>query len=241
MSLLRCCRDESHEPFLSRCLMREIVIDIETTGLDPLGGHRVVEIGAVELVNRSLTGQTFHRYLCPQRAMPADAVAVHGLTAEFLADKPLFGAVADEFLEFVGEAPLVAHNAAFDIAFPNDERKRAAKPPIAIERVIDTLVLARRKHAGGHNTLDDLCSRYGGVNSLRSKHGALLDAELLAAVYVELISDRQAAMQFEPLVSGTSNVRAIVRVRPKPLPPRVTTEDRNAHSEFVRTLGSNAV
>jgi DNA polymerase III subunit epsilon len=136
--------------------VREIVIDTETTGLDPLDGHRIVEIGAVEPVNRSPTGQTFHRYVCPERSMPADAVAVHGLTAEFLADKPLFGAVADEFLAFVGDAPLVAHNAGFDIAFINAELARAAKPTIAPERVVDTLVLARRKHAGGHNTLDDL-------------------------------------------------------------------------------------
>jgi DNA polymerase III epsilon subunit family exonuclease len=154
--------------------MREIVIDTETTGLDPLNGDRVVEIGAVELVNRSLTGQTFHRYVCPQRAMPADALAVYGLTAEFLADKPLFGAVADEFLAFVGDAPLVAHNAGFDIAFLNAELTRAAKPPIATERVIDTLVLAGRKHPAGHDTLDDLCSRYG-VDSLRSKHVVLAD------------------------------------------------------------------
>jgi DNA polymerase III subunit epsilon len=174
--------------------MREIVIDTETTGLDPLGGHRIVEIGAV--VNRSLTGQTFRRYLCPQRAMPADPVAVHGLTAEFLTDKPLFGAVADEFLAFVGDgdAPLVAHNAGFDIAFPNAELKRAAKPPIATERVVDTLVLARCKHAGGL-TLDDLCARYGVDRSRRTQHGALLDAELLAAVYVELTTTRQAALQ----------------------------------------------
>jgi DNA polymerase III epsilon subunit-like protein len=133
---------------------REIVIDTETTGLDPLNADRVVEIGAVELIDRSPTGRTFHRYVCPERAVPADALAVHGLTAEFLADKPLFGAVADEFLAFVGDAPLVAHNAGFDIAFLNAELTRVAKPPIAAERVIDTLVLAPRKHPGGHNTLD---------------------------------------------------------------------------------------
>jgi DNA polymerase III subunit epsilon len=139
--------------------MREIVLDTETTGLDPLSGHRVVEIGAVELVDHSPTGRTFHCYLNPERTMPADAVAVHGLTAEFLADKPPFDYVADDFLAFVGDAPLVAHNAGFDIAFLNAELKRAAKPPIVIERVMDTLVLARRKHPGGHNTLDDLCAR----------------------------------------------------------------------------------
>ena len=129
--------------------MREIVIDTETTGLDPLDGHRIVEIGAVELVDRAVTGNTLHRYLCPERAMPTDALAVHGLTAEFLADKPLFGAIADEFLAFVGDAPLVAHNAGFDSAFLNAELKRTAKLPFGTERVIDTLVLARRKHSGG--------------------------------------------------------------------------------------------
>jgi DNA polymerase III subunit epsilon len=220
--------------------MREIVLDSETTGLDPLNGDRIVEIGAIELVNRSLTGQTFHCYLCPERSVPADAFAVHGLSAEFLADKPLFAAITDEFLAFVGDAPLVAHNAGFDIAFLNAELKRAGKPPIAPERVIDTLVLARRKHPGGHNTLDDLCSRYG-VNSLRSKHGALLDAELLAAVYVEPTTTRQAALQLDPIVAGTSNIRALIRVRPHRLPTRVTADDRNAHRAFVRTLGSEAI
>jgi DNA polymerase III subunit epsilon len=179
--------------------MREIVIDTETTGLDLLNGDRIVEIGAVELIDRSPAGQTFHCCLCPERAVPADAVAVHGLTAEFLADKPLFADVADEFLAFVGDAPLVAHNAGFDIAFLNAELKRVAKPPIVIERVVDTLVLARRKHPGGHNTLDALCSRCGVDRSRRTQHGALLDAELLAAVYVELITTHQAALQLEPL------------------------------------------
>jgi DNA polymerase III subunit epsilon len=220
--------------------MREIVLDTETTGFDPLGGHRLVEIGAVELVDRSPTGRTFHRYVCPQRAVPADAVAVHGLTAEFLADKPPFDHVADELLAFVGDAPLVAHNAGFDIAFLNAELKRAAKSPIAPERVVDTLMLARRKHAGGL-TLDDLCARYGVDRSRRTQHGALLDAELLAAVYVELITTRQAALQLEPIRLEPSNIKAIVRVRPNPLPPRVTADDRNAHLAFVATLGSNAV
>jgi DNA polymerase III subunit epsilon len=173
--------------------------------------------------------------------MPVDAVAVHGLTAEFLADKPPFDYVADELLAFVGDAPLVAHNAGFDIVFLNAELKRAAKPPIATERVVDTLVLARRKHPGGYNTLDDLCSRYGVDRSRRTQHGALLDAELLAAVYVELTCDRQAALQLDPIKSATTSVHVIVRTRPQPLPPRVTAEDRNAHRAFVATLGRKAV
>ena len=212
-----------------------------TTGLDPLGGHRIVEIGAVELVDHSPTGQTFHRRLCPERSVPADARAVHGLPAEFLADKPLFDHVAEEFLWFVGETPLVAHNAGFDIVFLNAELKLAAKPPIATERVVDTLLLARRNRPGGHNTLDDLCSRYGVDRSRRSKHGALLDAELLAAVYVELTTTRPAALRLDPIKSAPASVRTILRARPQPLRPRMTADDRNAHCEFVRTLGSGAI
>jgi DNA polymerase III subunit epsilon len=191
--------------------MREIVIDTETPGLDPLGGDRIVVIGAVELVNHFLTGRMFHCSLCPRRDLPGDAVAVHGPTAEFLADKPLFGAVADELLAFVGDAPLLAHNDGFNIAFLNAELKRAGRPPIATERVVDTLVLARRKHLGGHNALDDLWARYGVDRSRHTQLGALLDAELLAAVYVELTTTRQAALQLDPIAAGTSNIRAIVR------------------------------
>jgi DNA polymerase III subunit epsilon len=187
--------------------MREIVIDTETTGLDPLDGHRIVEIGAIELINCAPTSNTFHRYLRPERSIPANAIAVHGLTDAFLADKPLFAAIADELLAFVGDAPLVAHNAGFDIAFLNAELKRAGKPPIATERVIDTLVLARRKHPGGRNTLDDLCSRYGVDRSHRTQHGALLDAELLAAFYVELTT-RQAALQLEAI--RLDSLRALI-------------------------------
>jgi DNA polymerase III subunit epsilon len=189
------------------------VIDSETTGLDPIDGHRIIEIGAVELVDRAVTGNTFHRYLCPERSVPADALAVHGLSADFLADKPVFGAVADEFLLFAGHVPLVRHNAGFDIAFLNAELKRAGESPIATERVIDTPVLARRKHAGGL-TLDDLCARYGVDRSRRTQYGALLDPELLAAVYAELTTTRQAALHLEPLAAGPSNIQAIVRVRP---------------------------
>jgi len=175
--------------------MREIVIDTETTRLDSLDGHRIIEIGEVELINRSPTGQTFRCYLCPERSMPADALAVHGLTAAFLADKPLFGAVADEFLSFVGNAPLVAHNAGLDTAFLNAELKRAAQPADR-DRASDRHAgAARRKHAGGLS-LDDLCPRYA-INSLT----------------------RQAALQLEPITSGSSNIGAIVSGRPRPLPP----------------------
>jgi DNA polymerase III subunit epsilon len=173
--------------------------------------------------------------------VPADAVAVHGLTAEFLADKPPFEYVADELLASRGDAPLVAHNAGFDIAFLNAELKRAGKPPIATERVVDTLVLARRKHPGGHSTLDDLCSRYGVDRCRRTQHGALLDAELLAAVYGELITTRQATLEFEAIESAPASVHAIVRTRTQPLPARVTADDSNAHRAFVRTLGKDAV
>jgi DNA polymerase III subunit epsilon len=214
--------------------MREIVIDAETTGFDPLNGHRIVEIGAVELINRSLAGQMFHCYLHPERSIPADALAVHGLSAEFLADKPLFAAVVDEFLAFVGDAPLVAYSAGFDIAFLNSELTRIAKPPIAVERVIDTLVLARRKHAGGL-TLD------GVDRSRRSKHVALLDAELLAAVHMELTTTRQTALQLEQIKTAQVIQLPIAKRRPQSLAPRVTADDRNAHREFVRTLGSDAV
>ena len=174
--------------------MREIVLDTETTGLDPLRGDRLVEIGCIELLNRIPSGQTFHRYLNPQRDMPAEAFAVHGLSAEFLADKPCFAQVVDDFLAFVADAPLVIHNAGFDIGFINAELDRCGRAAIARDRLVDTLMLARRKYVGVRNSLDDLCTRFGINNSRRTKHGALLDAELLAEVYLELIEARQAQL-----------------------------------------------
>ena len=174
--------------------MREVILDTETTGLDPLRGDRLVEIGCVEIFNRMPTGQTFHRHLNPERDMSAEAFAVHGLSSEFLADKPLFAHVVEEFLEFIADAPLVIHNASFDIAFINAELDRIKRPPIARERLVDTLLLARRKHPGVSNRLDDLCSRYAIDNSRRTKHGALLDAELLAEVYIDLIGARQSQL-----------------------------------------------
>ncbi len=224
--------------------MREIVLDTETTGLDPLRGDRLVEIGCVEIFNRMPTGQTFHRHLNPERDMPAEAFAVHGLSSEFLATKPLFADVVEEFLEFIGDAPLVIHNASFDITFINAELERAKRPAIPRERLVDTLLLARRKHPGVSNRLDDLCSRYAIDNSRRTKHGALLDAELLAEVYVDLIGARQSQLI---LAAESRETRAerhgemLRRQREVPLAPRVTEEDRAAHREFVLTLGAAAI
>src|SRR6266436_5438846 len=212
--------------------MREIVLDTETTGLDPLRGDRLVEIGCVEIFNRMPTGQTFHRHINPERDMPAEAFAVHGLSSEFLATKPLFAHVAEEFLEFIADAPLVIHNASFDVGFLNAELERIKRQPILRERLVDTLLLARRKHPGVSNRLDDLCSRYSIDNSRRTKHGALLDAELLAEVYIDLIGARQSQLI---LASETRDARAgghsetPRRQREVALAPRITEADRAAH------------
>ena len=223
--------------------MREIVLDTETTGLKPAEGHRVVELGCVELLNRIPTGTTFHVYLNPDRDMPAEAFAVHGLSAEFLKDKPRFTDVVDEFLAFIGDSPLVAHNASFDHGFLCHELKRAARAEIPSHRVVDTLMLARRKHAAGPYSLDALCARYGIDNSRRTKHGALLDAEILAEVYLELIGGRQAQLGLagEIAVSSGGDAAIVVRMRPIPLASRVTEADREAHRAFIATLGENAI
>jgi DNA polymerase III subunit epsilon len=222
--------------------MREIVLDTETTGLDPFQGDRLVEIGCIELVNGIPSGHTFHRYFYPERSMPAEALAIHGLTDEFLKDKPLFADAVDELLVFLGEAPLVIHNAAFDIGFLNAELERVARPLIDRERMVDTLLIARRKHPGGANRLDDLCVRYAIDNSRRTKHGALLDAELLAEVYVELIGARQAQLILSQTATAiATGERIIVRERPQPLAPRLSAEERAAHRAFVATLGDSAI
>jgi DNA polymerase-3 subunit epsilon len=224
--------------------MREIVLDTETTGLDPAQGHRLVELGCVELLNRIPTGATFHAYLNPERDMPAEAFAIHGLSGEFLKGHKRFVDVAAEFLGFIGDAPLVIHNAGFDHGFLNAELKRIARAPIARERLVDTLLLARRKHPAGPNRLDDLCARYGIDNSRRSKHGALLDAEILSEVYLELIGARQAQLGLAEKVEGQTVAPggvAVLRARPAPLAARVTDADRAAHEEFIATLGEDAV
>src|SRR5580704_16074065 len=223
--------------------MREIVLDTETTGLDPLDGHRLVEVGCVELVNRIPSGHTFHAYFNPERGMPAEAFAVHGLSEEFLKDKPFFVETADDLIAFLGDAPLVIHNAAFDLGFLNAELERAGRPLIARERLVDTLLIARRKHPGGSNRLDDLCVRYAIDNSRRTKHGALLDAELLAEVYVELIGARQAQLVLSQTAAPTAaaGVAIVVRERAEPLAITVTDEERAAHRRFVGTLGADAI
>jgi DNA polymerase-3 subunit epsilon len=223
--------------------MREIVFDTETTGLDPLQGHRLVEIGCVELVNRFPTGKVFHKYLNPERDMPAEAYAVHGLSAEFLAKHRCFRDEVDEFVDFVADAPLVAHNGYFDLTFINFELEQLSRPIFGRERIIDTLMLARRKHPGVSNKLDDLCQRYRIDNSKRTKHGALLDAELLAEVYVELIGARQAMLGLTDgaaIVVGAGEAAA-ARLRPDPLPSRVSEADRVAHGAFIATLGEKQI
>jgi DNA polymerase-3 subunit epsilon len=224
--------------------MREIVFDTETTGLDPLQGDRLVEIGCIEMVNRYPTGKTFHFYFNTERDMPEGAFRIHGLSIDFLKDKPLFAEKADELIAFIGDAQLVAHNAMFDLGFLNAELARAGRGGVSRERIIDTLLLARRKHPGGSNRLDDLCTRYSVDNSRRTKHGALLDAELLAEVYVELIGARQASLvlsQTAAVPMAVAGAAIVVRQRTVPLIPRISEEERTAHRTFVATLGDNAI
>jgi len=223
--------------------MREIVLDTETTGLDPYQGHRMVEIGCIELINRIPSGQVFHRYINPERDIPAEAFAIHGIDNERVKAEKIFAEIADDLLAFLGDAPLVAHNAMFDLGFLNAELDRCGKPPVARERLIDTLLLARRKHPGGSNRLDDLCARYRIDNTRRTKHGALLDAELLAEVYVELIDAKQAALVLVEAVETPDSRQgaAAGRQRPQPLPPRLTAAEQEAHRAFVEALGGETV
>lgn len=227
--------------------MREIIFDTETTGLDK-NEDRVIEIGAVELVNRFATGRTFHVYINPQgRDIHPDAQRVHGISAADLADKPIFDAIAEEFSQFIEGAKLVAHNAGFDTEFINAEFARLNLPPVTNDRVIDTLQLARRKHPMGPNSLDALCKRYGIDNSHRTLHGALLDAELLAEVYLELNGGKQAALGLVAVEAGpargTQSEEATISMgaRPTPLPLRLSPEELAAHEALVRKLGDQAI
>jgi DNA polymerase-3 subunit epsilon len=216
--------------------MREIVLDTETTGLDPADGHRVIDIGCVELMDHFPTGRTFQAYLNPERDVPPEVQKVHGITTEFLADKPLFEAVVEEFLEFIGDAPLVIHNASFDLKFLNSELHRVKRPPIPLARAIDTIDIAKSKLPGARYSLDELCRRFNIDLTSRTLHGALLDSQLTAQVYQELLGGRQKALLLTPqdaaAVVSITEVR-IARVRPEPLAPRVTEIEIAAHTAFV--------
>ena len=214
--------------------MREIVFDTETTGIMPGDGHRIVEIGALELIDRISTGRTFHSYIDPCRAMPRDAEGVHGLTTAFLTGQPVFEAVIDEFLGFIGDAPLVAHNAAFDMAFLNWELRRAGLKPLPDSRAICTLELSRARHPGAKHSLDALCVRYDIDLSGRSKHGALLDAELLARVYVELTGGRQ--IDFDLALASVAAAVALPRTMLSPRPHAASAAELVRHAAMVAGL-----
>ena len=222
-------------------MVREIVLDTETTGLEPSEGHRIVEIGCVEIMDRFPTGKTFHVYLNPERDMPVDAFRVHGLSAEFLGDKPLFSAVHQDFIAFLGDAKIVIHNAAFDTKFLNHELGRLGVPPLVPDRIVDTLLLARRKHPNASNSLDALCDRYGLDRSRRVKHGALLDAEILAEVYSELLGGKQSRLDLRSAAARLAGTASAGLTRSEPLPPRLTAAEIAAHSAFIETLGSDSI
>lgn len=226
--------------------MREIVMDTETTGLDPFTGDRIVEIGGVELINHLPTGRVYHQYINPERDMPVEAYNVHGLSIEFLSDKPVFHKIAQEFLDFVGSDKLVIHNAPFDMKFLNAEFERMNLPKLPMSQAIDTLDMARRRFPGAQNTLDALCRRFGIDNSAREKHGALLDSEILAEVYLELIGGRQPDFALNVVagtdISGNSQTQDwTVPPRPKKLPPRITEAEKQAHADFIAKLGDETL
>jgi DNA polymerase III subunit epsilon len=228
--------------------MREIVLDTETTGFEPTEGHRIVEIGAVELFNHLPTGKTYHQYINPKRSMPKEAFDVHGLGDAFLADKPEFAAIAQGFLEFIADAPLVIHNASFDMKFLNHELRACGHTPLPNTRAIDTLMIARSKFPGSPASLDALCRRFGVDNSAREKHGALLDSEILAEVYLELVGGRQPDFALsarpEPKHSGTHAAQDSVwrpAPRPSPLPSLITQDEAQAHQALIEKLGSGAI
>jgi len=218
--------------------MREIVFDTETTGLDPRAGHRVVEIGCVELVNHVATGETFHCYINPQRDMPTEAENVHGLSEAFLADKPVFADVAEDFVAFVGDAALIAHNAPFDMGFVNAELEETGRTALSMDKVIDTVQLARRKFPGAQVNLDALCRRFNIDRSARIKHGALLDAELLAEVYLELIGGREPGLGLAASQASTSvsNTKKVERTKREPRPHAASDTELAAHALFLEKL-----
>ena len=224
--------------------MREIVLDTETTGLDPANGDRLVEIGAIEIVNQVMTGAHFHVLVNPEREIPEEAFRIHGHSTALLRDKPLFSVIVDEFLAFVGQDRLIIHNAEFDMRFINWELQRAGRPQIPFERVIDTLALARRKHPGAPNSLDALCDRYRIDRSRRTKHGALLDAEILVDVYTELTGGRQKSLLLsyvEKPLRPAMIVTGIRKTRVAPMPLRIGETERRLHREQVAMIGEGAI
>ncbi len=225
--------------------MREIVLDTETTGLEPATGDRVVEIGAVELMNHMPTGRSYHQYINPDRFMPKEAFDVHGLSDDFLRDKPRFAAVAQVFLAFIGDATLVIHNAPFDMKFLNHELTLAGHAPLPMSRAFDTVALARQKFPGSPASLDALCRRFGIDNSMREKHGALLDSEILAEVYLELIGGRQPDLTLNAATrqqtAATADTTWRPKPRPTPLPSHLTEAEAAAHDAFVAKLGPAAI
>lgn len=224
--------------------MREIVLDTETTGLDPVDGHRIIEIGCVELDDQIPTGRTLQFYLNPERAV-GDSFAIHGIGDADLIDKPLFAHIADELLEFLGDAPIVMHNAGFDLKFLNHELRRVARPTLPFGRAIDTIEIAKSKIPGARYSLDELCRRFGVDLSSRVKHGALLDAQLTAQIYLELVGGRQTRLMLAPVDAAAAIAASeivVPRVRPEALPPRITAEEIAIHAAFVAAeLGANAI
>jgi DNA polymerase-3 subunit epsilon len=224
--------------------MREVVLDTETTGFEPADGHRIVEIGCVELMEHLPTGKTYRAYLNPERLVPLETQRIHGLTDEFLADKPKFVEIAEEFLAFIGDAALVIHNASFDLKFVNSELHRIGRPPIPYARAIDTIEIAKSRIPGARYSLDELCKRFGIDLSVRTKHGALLDAELTSQVYLELLGGRQKKLSLSPIDRAADSQGEVhtVRARPEPLPPRLTQAEAEAHAKFVaKELGKDAL
>ena len=227
--------------------MREVVLDTETTGFEPTEGHRIVEIGAVELFNHMPTGRIYHQYINPKRVMPKEAFEVHGLGDDFLRDKPVFATVAQAFLDFIADAPLVIHNASFDMKFLNAELTAASFAPLPAGRAVDTLLIARKKFPGSPASLDALCRRFSIDNSMREKHGALLDSEILAEVYLELVGGRQPDFGLATAAQTSAAETALTgqgwrpKPRPAPLVPRLTADERAAHQAFVTRLGDAAI
>ena len=225
--------------------MREIVWDTETTGFDPLAGDRIVEIGAVELNQHLPTGRVYHQYVNPERDMPAGAFEVHGLSISFLKDFPTFRVIASEFIDFVGDATLIAHNAKFDMKFINAELKNAGLPEVPLNQSLDTLEIARKKFPGAQNSLDALCRRFNIDNSGRQKHGALLDSEILAKVYLELVGGRQPDFSLS-LVGQTNSNNHVdnsigTLLRPNKLKSLITDSEKEAHNAFIKLLGTSAM